>query len=52
MAAGSDLLGADPVRSTAGKLMTIPILLPRPLGAARAATRLLPDLIRARLTLC
>jgi len=39
MAAGSDLsmlvLGPDPVRSAAGKLMTIPIFVPPPLAAAR-----------------
>ena len=53
MAAGSDLLGADPVRSTAGKLMTIPILLPRPLGAARcnsAPTRFDSRKVNALLT--
>jgi hypothetical protein len=55
--AGSDfsarVLGSDPVRSTAGKLMTIPILLPQPLAAARcksAAARFDSRKVNAPLT--
>jgi hypothetical protein len=57
IAAGSDfstpVLDPDPVRSIAGKLMTIPILLPPPLAAARcksAAARFDSRKVNAPLT--